>query len=232
MGEISKNINEVNEKISLAKNRAGRENEPVELVAVSKFVETDRMLEALECGVCSFGENRAQELMQKYDIIIEKFSNILWNFIGQLQKNKVKCLIDRVDLIQSLDNKALATEIQRLYEANGKVANVLIQVNIGKEGSKGGVDPDSVYEFIRWLQDLSNVHVKGLMCIPPALGGENVRPYFRDMKSIFDSIARKNMPNAEMEFLSMGMSGDYETAIEEGSNMVRIGSAIFGKRSR
>lgn len=208
----------VQEKIA-----AARQNRDVTLVAVSKFVEPERMQIAFDAGVRDFGENYPQHLSEKW----EKFPDANWHMIGQMQINKVKYLIGRVKLIQSMDRMALAKEIEKRAASREIVQPVLVQVNIGLEPQKGGAEPDHLEEFLAEVAEFSHIRVRGLMAIPPA--GEDPTPYFAQMRELYDKFrgVDSRMP---MDILSMGMSHDYEQAIAQGATMVRVGSAIFGPR--
>ncbi|WP_445474550.1 YggS family pyridoxal phosphate-dependent enzyme [Methanococcoides methylutens] len=198
----------------------------VKLVSVTKTIDTDRINESIKAGATIIGENRVQEFDEKCDCIppCEK------HLIGHLQTNKVKRAVELFDVIQSVDSLKVAEEIDSRAEEIGKVQKVFLQVNIGNEPQKYGFGTDEIAQAIKDIQALKNVHVKGLMCIPPFVSPEEARPYFRNMKAIFDEMKQANQGNIDIKELSMGMSGDYKVAIEEGATMVRIGSGIFGKR--
>lgn len=215
---ILERLQQVQEKIDAA--RQGRD---VTLIAVSKFVEPERMQIAYNAGVRDFGENYPQHLSEKW----EKFPDANWHMIGQMQINKVKYLVGKVKLIQSMDRLALAQEIEKRAASREIVQPVLVQVNIGREPQKGGADPDGMEAFLAAVADFSHIRVRGLMAIPPA--GEDPTPYFARMRELYETYrnADSRMP---MDILSMGMSNDYEAAIAQGANMVRVGSAIFGPR--
>ncbi len=179
-------------------------------------------------GITDIGENRVQELCSKYEILDNSCN---WHLIGHLQTNKVKYVIDKVRLIHSVDSIKLAREIDRQAAKAGKTVDVLIQVNVANEEMKYGIAPEEVYDFLTEASGLGNIKVKGLMTIAPfAQDMGDIRPIFRRMRKIYIDMRNENIDNISMEFLSMGMSNDFETAIEEGSNMVRIGTAIFSKR--
>lgn len=225
---IEKNLEEVKKRIRAAAERSGRREEDILLVAVSKTVSTDAMETVLQKKVCDFGENRVQELLQKYDILAERCN---WHLIGRLQTNKVKYIIDKVKLIHSLDRMELAEELQKRAYSAGRILDVLVQVNVSGEETKAGVAPAELIPFLRHLSLLENIRVKGLMTIAPAARDpEDVRWVFRGLKKIAVDIKAENIDNIAMLYLSMGMSHDFETAIEEGANIVRIGSSIFGER--
>jgi pyridoxal phosphate enzyme (YggS family) len=226
--ELREAYHRITDNIAAAAKRSGRSPEDITLVAVTKFVPVERIIEAVELGVTQIGENRAQEFNDKY----EKLRNlkIFFNFIGHLQLNKVKYIVSKASLIQSVDRLDLADKIQSLAKTLNIVQDVLIQVNIGDEPQKSGVAENELFSLLEKVSILTNVHIKGLMCVPPNLTAEETRPYFIRTKALFDQIKLKGIPNVDMQYLSMGMSGDYEAAIEEGANMVRIGSALFGQR--
>ena len=200
----------------------------VTLVAVSKTKPEEAILEAYEAGQRDFGENRVQELVGKIDHLPQ---DIRWHFIGNLQRNKVKYLDERIYLIHSLDRASLAKEINKNAKKKGFVQKVLLEVNIGGEESKGGISPEDLPKLIEAVQKLPNLHVKGLMAmIPETSDVEEQKKYFTKMAELFKQEKAKTGPQYEMEILSMGMSGDYKAAMDCGSTMVRVGSAIFGAR--
>ena len=225
---IRENYLAIRENMEKAAAAAGRSAGSVKLVAVTKFVEEARIAQALDCGIASVGENRVQELMGKLDFFHTRGVEV--NLIGQLQTNKVKYIIGKVDMIQSVDRPALAQEIDRLAVRQGLVQDVLIEVNIGGEAQKGGIAPEELPTFLEMVSAMNGIRVKGLMCIPPAVGEEGARPYFARMRELFETLGSKSIPNVSMEQLSMGMSGDYRAAIAEGATMIRVGTALFGAR--
>ena len=199
-----------------------------EICGVSKTIDPDTINMAWEGGIRTLGENRVQELMGKIDRLNPDYKIHL---IGQLQTNKVKYIIDRVAMIQSLDRQALADEIDRRAQAANRVMPVLVQVNIAREPQKAGIDEDALLPFIRGLSEMRGLKVEGLMAIMPiADDPEDVRPYFRRMREWFDRLRDMNIPNISMNTLSMGMSDDCEVACQEGATMVRLGRALFGER--
>ena len=208
--------------------KAGRDPGEIRLVAVTKFVDTERIAAAIGAGCTEVGENRAQELTEKYEFFKNNSQTV--HFIGQLQLNKVKYLIGRADLIQSADRPEAFAEINRLAEKHGIRQETLVEVNIGDEPQKAGIAPGDLPELLKRISDMPCIHVKGLMCIPPAAGERGAGYYFARMKELFENIKGMDIPMADMELLSMGMSGDYPSAIAEGAKMVRVGSAIFGRR--
>jgi hypothetical protein len=193
------------------------------LVCVTKTIDPERINESLWAGATIIGENRVQEFEDKYDYILPCERHL----IGHLQTNKVKKAVQFFDVIQSVDSLKLIQEINRKAKAVGKVQNIFLQVNIGNEPQKFGFAPEGVGQVIADIRSLKNVHVKGLMCIPPFVSPEQTRPYFKKMKALFDEMKQENQDNLYIGELSMGMSNDYRIAIEEGATMVRIGSAIF-----
>ncbi len=225
--DIMKNLASVREKIASAALASGRNPDEVTLIGVSKTIDYTRINQAVEYGLKDFGENRVQELQAKYDQV----ENARWHMIGQLQRNKVKYIVDKVSLIHSLDRLSLAKEINRQAERINRVIPVLVQVNPANEESKAGLPYDEVIPFIETIYSLKSIKVMGLMLIAPMVEDtETIRPYFNMIKQLFDGIKQDDYPHIEMKHLSMGMSNDFETAIEEGSTMVRIGTAIFGRR--
>lgn len=226
--DIKDNLSKVYERIRRAAERAGRDPESIKLVAVTKNVTVDRITEAIKQGVTDIGENRVQELLMKHDAIGSRCS---WHMIGHLQRNKVRQIIDKVTLIHSLDSLELAEEINKRASAANLTVDVLIQVNVAGEESKFGISPGEVPDFARSVSKYPGIRVRGLMTIAPyAENPEEIRWVFRDLKRLAIDMKGENIDNIYMDFLSMGMSNDFEAAIEEGANIVRIGSAIFGKR--
>ena len=222
---IQENINEILKNIEEAKKRCPFP-EPVTLVAVTKFQEIEKLRELRKTGQAIFGENRVQELLTKVDPLRDE--NITWHLIGHLQTNKVRQIIDEVSMIHSLDRLSLAEEIEKRASARDKVVEVLVQVNIAEEEQKFGMPQEEVYAFLEKMKDFPHLKVMGLMLIAPNYENkEAVRPIFKEMYALFSEMKEKKLSHVEMKYLSMGMSGDYRIAIEEGANMVRIGSAIF-----
>lgn len=202
--------------------------EEVKLLAVSKTRPLEDLEEAYKAGMRDFGENKVQELVKKSENFHQ---DVKWHLIGHLQSNKVKYLVDKVYLIHSLDSIGLLNEIERVFKKADKVANTLIQINIGREESKSGILEEELYEFIEAIEKCNHVCVKGIMVIIPIGDEESNRKYFRKTKKIFDELKEKEYKNISMNILSMGMTHDFMTAIEEGSNLVRIGTGIFGERN-
>ncbi len=224
--DIRYNVERVLDRVAQAAHRAGRAPEDITVVAVTKTVDVDRIMQAIDAGIRHIGENRVQEFVKKHEFIPAEVKRHL---IGTLQTNKVKYIVDKVDLIHSLDRISLAKELNR--RAEGRVIPVLIQVNVSKEPTKSGIFEEELERFIEQLQPFEHIRVKGLMTIAPLSSDvEAVRPYFARLKELFDRIKDKGYPHVDMEYLSMGMTNDFEVAIEEGANIVRIGRAIFGER--
>lgn len=230
MNSIKDNLNIIRNNIENSIQKSKYKENDVILLAVTKTVDVDAVKEAINNGVTDVGENKPQELSRKYDIIGDKVN---WHLIGSLQTNKVKYIIDKVYMIHSLDRYVLCDEIQKRAEKINKTINCLVQVNISKEDSKHGLEEDDVLEFIKNVSEkYSNIKVKGLMTMAPFTEDEKViRSVFKKLKDLSIKIDEENIDNISMKYLSMGMSNDYQIAIEEGSNMVRVGTSIFGKRN-
>jgi PLP dependent protein len=227
MDELSNRIGQIRERIKQAAGRSGRSAEEITLLAVTKNVPPEIVVQAAECGVTEMGENRAQELLQK--IYVD--NDIKWHFIGHLQTNKVKYILGKVYLIHSLDRAELVEHLQEAGGKSGIVTPVLMQVNVSGETTKGGFDEESAPEWAKRISEMPNLSLQGLMTIPPAAQDpEEARACFRTLRELRDRIAAEKVRNVSMRHLSMGMSGDFETAIEEGATIVRIGTAIFGER--
>ncbi len=218
----------VEERILRACERAGRKREEVLLLGASKGVPADRLRDFFQCGLRVFGENRVQEFLKKWEAL--KDLPIDWHFIGRLQSNKVKYIIDKVKLIHSLDRQSLLEELSKRAENIGKVQEVLIEVNVGGEETKGGVEPRDLKGFFEVCLKDKNIKVLGLMCIPPYRENpEEVRLYFATLRKLRDELEKEF--GVRLPHLSMGMSHDFEVAIEEGATIVRLGTLIFGERS-
>ncbi|OPX84677.1 MAG: hypothetical protein A4E53_03734 [Pelotomaculum sp. PtaB.Bin104] len=225
--DVQSNLNRVRERIMTAAFRAGRPPEEIKLVAATKTVPSEIIREALNCGVVSLGENRVQELLKKYPDLPPETE---WHLIGHLQTNKVKKIIDKVALIHSLDRWSLAEELSRAAAESDTVARVLVQVNVAGEETKFGLSLPEAEDFVVAAVRLPCLAVQGLMTIAPWVADpEEVRPVFRQLKNLAQRI-EGSLPGATMKYLSMGMSGDFEVAVEEGANILRIGTAIFGQR--
>lgn len=228
MSYIKENIENVERKIQAACDRSGRKREDVLLLAVSKTIDVPRIKEAVECGLTSLGENKVQEIMDKYEPMGE---GVKWHLIGHLQTNKVKYIIDKVELIHSVDSLKLAEEISKRAKAKGITANILLEINAAGEESKFGLKPEECEEAVREISVLDNIKIRGLMTVAPNVENpEENRIYFKQMKQLLVDINAKKIDNVNMDVLSMGMTGDYEVAIEEGAKIVRVGTGIFGAR--
>ena len=228
---IEGNLEMVKRSIEKAAAASGRKPEDIKLVAVTKTLPPEKIREAATLGMTCVGENRVQEILDKYQRL--KDLPLEWHMIGHLQRNKVKYIIDKVALIHSVDTIELAEEINKRAGQAGKRADVLLQVNVSGEESKFGMDPGRVFDFLERAQGLENVHIRGLMTIAPYTDNpEETRPVFARLKAIFEEIKAAKPTGVDMDYLSMGMTGDYVIAIEEGANIVRIGTGIFGPRGR
>lgn len=226
---IKENLAEVEARISGACRRAGRDRSEVTLISVSKTKPVEMLQEAYDAGSRDFGENKPQEIKEKYPQLP---ADIRWHMIGHLQRNKIKYIIDKVCMIHSVDSLRLAGAIDEEAKKHGIVMPVLIEVNVAEEESKFGVHLDEAESLIRQINKLSNIQVQGLMTIAPFTeNAEDNRIYFRKLRNLYVDIKDKNIDNVNMCNLSMGMTGDYEVAVEEGATMVRVGTGIFGARS-
>jgi len=225
---IADNIKTVKGRIESAAKRSGRDPASVRLVVVTKTIDVERIREAVAAGAVILGENRVQEAREK----IEKLGNVAsWHLIGHLQMNKAKHAVKLFDLIHSVDTLELAAEIDRQAAKIGKVQRVLVEVNIAGEASKAGMAVQDAPALVREMAKHSNIAIQGLMTIPPfSENPEDSRPYFSVLRELAKRVAGENILNAAMKELSMGMSGDFEVAIQEGATMVRVGTAIFGER--
>jgi len=229
---IRENTTRVREQITVAAARAGRDPAAVKLVAVSKTKPEEAILEAYRCGVAAFGENYAQELISKQNsTLLNGLSGIEWHMIGHIQTNKVKQLIGRTALIHSLDSIRLAEEIQKQAEKAAVIVDALIEVNIAEEQNKYGFFARETLDAVDNISQFGNIKIHGLMTSAPITEfPEQNRIYFRHLRELYIDISHKKMDNTAMSILSMGMSGDFEVAIEEGSTMIRIGTRLFGRR--
>jgi pyridoxal phosphate enzyme (YggS family) len=225
---IADNLKIVRARIDAAAKRVSRDPAAIKLVVVTKTVDPDRVREAAAAGAAILGENRVQEAREK----IEALGPIAeWHLIGRLQTNKAKYAVRLFALIHSVDSLALARELDRQAAKLNKVQDVLVEVSIAAEAAKAGIAVDDCRELVREAAGLRNIRVRGLMAIPPFLDDpEQVRPYFRKLRELSQSIIKENIPGVSLEELSMGMSNDFEVAVEEGATMVRVGTAIFGER--
>lgn len=225
---ISENLVKVRQMISEAKGKSPY-NENVTLICVSKTVDVPKVMEAIDAGEMDFGENKPQELKSKYEKINKKVN---WHQIGTLQRNKVKYIIDKARLIHSLDSIRLAEEIDKRAGEKSIKAQCLVQINISEEDSKHGIDENNLAEFIKKLNEFENIEIRGLMGMAPFEEDvEKTRSYFKQMREYYDGINIKKINRYKLTYLSMGMSNDFQIAIEEGSNMVRVGTKIFGRRN-
>lgn len=229
---VSELLIEIQKRVATAAEKAGRSPKDVRLIAVSKGQPAEKLKEALEAGQQDFGENYAQEFSEHVGAVHEPPTQIQWHFIGHLQRNKVKQILPHVFLIHSVDSLELAQEIDKRAAALNKIQPILIEVNLGGEDSKTGISPENIEKLVRSINSLSHLDLQGFMTIPPFHENpEEVRPYFRRLREIRDAINNQLVYKHALSALSMGMTQDFEVAIEEGSTMVRVGTGIFGKRS-
>lgn len=228
MSHIKDNFEEVCKGIALSAKEYGRDPSSVKLIAVTKTYGPEAINEAIDCGADNIGENRVQEIIEKYG----KVKPVCWHLIGHLQKNKVKYIIDKVELIHSVDSFELAEEINRRAEKIGKVQRILLEINVSGEESKFGIKPSQCEELCRRIsRELKNVRVEGLMTVAPFTDDTAVlEAVFGGLRRLSEELAEKNIENIGMRELSMGMSNDYRLAVKHGATMVRVGTAIFGKR--
>ena len=225
---ISENLKVVEKRIQAACDRAGRDRSEVTLIAVSKTKPVSDIREAMDCGITVFGENKVQEIRDKTEEIKEPLH---WHMIGHLQTNKVKYLPGKVDMIHSCDKLSLAEEIEKQAAKNDLVMDVLCEVNMAGEDTKFGLTPEETPEFVRTIAKFPHVRVRGLMTIAPYTDDpESNRVYFRGLRELLESLKAENIQGTKLDTLSMGMTGDYEVAIEEGATFVRVGTGIFGER--
>lgn len=228
MEYIKENLKSVKERISRAEEKSGRQNGSVTLIAVSKTYPPELINEAIENGVTDIGENRVQEIMEKYD----KVKSVRWHLIGHLQKNKVKYIIDKIELIHSVDSLALAEEINKQAKKIGKIQEILLEINVSGEESKFGLTPKDCLAAAEEISKLENVRIRGLMTVAPNTDDEELlRSVFSGLKQISLDIKENLADTIDMSILSMGMTNDFPIAIECGATMVRVGTGIFGKRS-
>ncbi|NDO46776.1 YggS family pyridoxal phosphate-dependent enzyme [Clostridium sp. MD294] len=228
MDEIKQNIAEIEKRIATAVQKSGRKREDVLLLAVSKTIDVEHIKQAVDCGLKELGENRVQEILEKYEPMGKE---VCWHLIGHLQTNKVKYIIDKVKMIHSVDSIKLAEEISKRAKQANVNMDILVEVNMAGEESKFGVSPEQTLSFIQNIAFLDNISVKGLMTVAPFVDNpEENRDCFRRMKQLLVDINSEKIDNVHMNVLSMGMSNDFEVAIEEGATIVRVGTNIFGKR--
>ena len=225
--EFDLNYQGVLKRLKSAAEKSGRDISEITLLAATKTVDADTINYAIEKGITHIGENRVQELISKHGLLRPAHSH----FIGHLQTNKVKDIIDKVEMIESVDSIRLANEISKQAQKRGIVMDVLLEINIGGEESKSGFAPEDAEKAVGEVTKLDGIRVKGLMTIPPATDlPEESRKYFREMYKLFIDIRGKNIDNSKMSVLSMGMSNDFDIAVEEGANLVRVGTSLFGRR--
>ena len=230
LSDVEYNYKLINERIAEAAQKVGKRREDITFLAATKTVAPEVINHAISLGLDHIGENKVQELLSKYDEYnLEKCS---LQFIGHLQTNKVRQIVDKVDLIQSVDSVKLANEIAKQSSKHNKKTDILVEVNIGREENKSGVFPENLEELLCEISQIEGISVKGLMAIPPICDNKHkISKYFNNMHNIFIDISQKKLDNISMTILSMGMSADYYEAILEGANMVRVGSALFGARN-
>ncbi|MBT8375172.1 MAG: YggS family pyridoxal phosphate-dependent enzyme [Deltaproteobacteria bacterium] len=230
MRNLKRNLKNVMDRINQATIASGRDPESVRLVAVSKTIPAETVKRAIDAGANILGENYIQEAKSKFDDLISY--PVSWHFIGHLQTNKAKYAVRIFDLIHSVDSFKLALELNKHAGKTGKIQHILIQVNVAGESSKSGISTQDTLNLIQDISVLKNLAIKGLMTMPPFFNEpEKVRPFFKDLRNLRDTIRSERIDNVDMEELSMGMTGDFEAAIEEGATLVRIGTAIFGERN-
>jgi len=226
--DIVSNVMGIRQRMAAAAERCGRNHEDINLMAVSKTVPPERVHEAIKAGITWFGENYVQEAREKIPAVGQ---NVSWHMIGHLQTNKVKYVVHLFDWIHSVDRIELAKELDKRAAQNQRTLKVLLEVNVSGEVSKNGVEPSRVPELVRQISLMPNLDVQGLMTMPPFFENpEDARPYFIALRELRDKIASENIPGIQMKELSMGMTGDFEVAIEEGATIIRVGRAIFGER--
>ena len=230
LADVEYNYRRICENIEKAAQSVGKSADDITFLAATKTVDAETINHAISLGLRYIGENRVQELLSKYDSYDLDHASL--QFIGHLQTNKVRQIVGKVDLIQSVDSEKLAREISRCSEKLGITTDILLEVNIGREENKSGVLPEQLEELLEKVKDIPAVKVRGLMAIPPICENaqENCK-FFDNMRNIFLDIGSKNIDNISMDILSMGMSDDYQEAIRCGANMIRVGSALFGKRN-
>ena len=227
--DVEYNYNVINERISEAAQKVGKTREDIKFLAATKTVDVEVINYAISLGLNYIGENKVQELLSKYDNY--NLDNCSLQFIGHLQSNKVRQIVGKVDLIQSVDSVKLAKEISRQSVNKNVNTDILVEVNIGREENKSGILPEMAYELIDEIKDFDNISVKGLMTIPPISdNSQEISEYFNKVNKLFIDISGKKLDNVSMDILSMGMSSDYYEAILMGANMVRVGSSLFGAR--
>lgn len=226
---LKENLQQVEENIKKACKKSGRDRADVTLIAVSKTKPVEMLQTVYDCGVRDFGENKVQEMCDKMEVLP---GDIKWHMIGHLQTNKVKYIVGRTELIHSVDSVHLAAEIQKQAVKKDVIVPILIEVNIAEEESKFGIYKEDTIAMVRQIAEMDHLRIKGLMTIAPFVeNAEDNRLYFREIKQLSVDIKNQNIDNVSMDVLSMGMTGDYEVAIEEGATLVRVGTGIFGERN-
>lgn len=226
---VAENLAQVQKNINESCNKIKRDPNEVTLIAVSKTKPVEMLKEAYDAGARVFGENKVQEIVDKYD---QMPSDVKWHMIGHLQRNKVKYIVDKVAMIHSVDSLRLAETIEKEAAKKAVIVPILIEVNVAQEESKFGLKPEEVLPLIEQIADFSHIRIKGLMTIAPYVdNAEENREIFRELKKLSVDIAAKNINNVTMSVLSMGMTGDYMVAVQEGATMVRVGTGIFGARN-
>ena len=226
---LKENLQQVEENIEKACERSGRDRADVTLIAVSKTKPVEMLQTIYDCGVRDFGENKVQEMCDKMEVLP---GDIKWHMIGHLQTNKVKYIVGKTELIHSVDSVHLAAEIQKQAVKKDVIVPILIEVNIAEEESKFGIHKEDTIAMVRQIAGMDHLRIKGLMTIAPFVeNAEDNRLYFREIKQLSVDIKNQNIDNVSMDVLSMGMTGDYEVAIEEGATLVRVGTGIFGERN-
>ena len=232
--DVVDNVTRIRERVSQAAKRVNRNPDSITLMAVSKTVEPERIRQAYAAGIRAFGENRVQEFADKASAL-KDLAQAEWHLIGHLQSNKANRAAELFHAVDSVDSLRLAQKLNHAAQQSGKILSVLIEINAGGEESKSGVPASSpeLEEILLGMQDLTHLQVRGLMTIPPFTEDpQGARPYFRMLRDLRDKIASRNLPHIQMDVLSMGMSHDFEVAIEEGSTCIRVGTAIFGERPK
>jgi len=226
---LKERLERIKKRIADTATGCGRDPETIRLVAVSKTIDADRVTEAIDAGVVNLGENYIQEARDKFNALVHR--PVQWHFIGHLQSNKAKYAVRMFDLIHSVESLKLAKALDKAARKNDKVQDILIQVNISREETKSGIAETDAVDLVTQISGLENIRVNGLMTMPPFFDApEQARPFFHQLARLRDRIIDCNIPGVSMDELSMGMTGDFEVAIEEGATLVRIGTAIFGTR--
>lgn len=229
MSSVLENLAAIKVRMAAACARVDRDPAGVKLIGVTKMVPIERIREGVEAGLISLGENYVQEALEKIEALRE--FEISWHFIGHLQSNKAKMVVEGFDLIHTVDRKSLAKELNRRARQQDKIIPVLLQVNVGQEETKSGTSSEEVGALFQYVSSLDAMKVKGLMTLPPYLEDpEEVRPYFRQLRNLLDQLRQQASSPEDLTELSMGMSHDFEVAIEEGATLIRVGTALFGSR--